>query len=221
MLPDLQGVKNPIDISECIANELNPRQKGKNVKNLTKNAAGREVTYPVTHLPIKIHDFSINELTMVPENISPNEPSQQTSTKADAESTRLEYERKQSRLQHKGLERLFPPPDFEAMRAEFANAYKCAITIGLGSVLVLATVLHFGVFWVGLGSTNNRFEQDVEIWIHFLVFLVAILIIVLGIDSSLIWAVRGWLNNDSIREDQVWDTARRQERNDAEIYLPA
>lgn len=45
-----------------------------------------------------------------------------------------------------------------------------------------------------------------------------ILFTVLGIGSSLIWAVVGWLSQkmDSIWEDQVWDTARRQGRNDAD-----
>lgn len=158
MLPICKESKS-IDISECVANEPNTRQKCKNVKNRTENAAGREVTDPVTHLPNTIHDFPSNGLTMVPINIPPNEPNQQTSSKTDIKPSRLEYERKQSRSQHRGLGRLFARPNFEAMRAEFANIDKRAITIGLGSILVKLTVLYFGAFLVGLDSTDKDFNK--------------------------------------------------------------
>jgi hypothetical protein len=50
------------DTPQSVAAELDPRQKRKSMKQRKEDHAGREVTDPVTHLPVTIHDSNKAEL---------------------------------------------------------------------------------------------------------------------------------------------------------------
>ena len=208
--------------SESVANELNPRQKRKNMKHMERDAAGREVTDPVTHLPITIHDSTNNELTMVPENVNLDGSGCRTSTETDFEPAQLEKQRKQLQIEHKGMEKLFPPPDFEFVRAQFARVYKLAITFGLGSILVTAVVLLIASRSISLNSPKSNTDKPSISWNRLLILPISILFVGLGAGSCLIWVTREWLSKkiDSIWEDQMWEAARKQEQNDADSSTP-
>lgn len=219
---EVEKNKKTSSTSEFIANELNPRQKRKNMKYMKRDAAGREVTDPITHLPITIHDSTGNELTMVPENIAPDGSGHQAPTGIDFESAQLEEQGDQLQLEHRGLEKLFPPPDFEVMRAQFANVYKLAITFGLGSVLITATVLLIVSRSINLNLPKSDHDKSSISWIRQLILPVTILIVGLGVGSGLIWVTREWLSKkiEDIWEGQMWDAARKQEQKDMDSSTP-
>lgn len=215
-------IKNAKNTSESVANELDPRQKRKNMKHMQRDAASREVTDPITHLPILIHDSTSNELTKVPENLLPDGSGHQSSTQFDTESNHLEHERKELQQEHSSLEKLFPPPDFEVLREEFANVYKLAFTFGLGSILIISIVLLIGSQLVSLYLANRKKDSLSMSSVRLIASQMILLVFGLVMGSGLIWFIRGWISKkiDDVWENQVWETARKQEQKDADTSAP-
>ena len=82
--------------TEVNAGIRDPRQKRKNMKRMKRDDGGREVTDPVTHLPVVIYDATDERLQKVPEN-EPSYGSQPwTSTAAQKSETQLDLESRQN-----------------------------------------------------------------------------------------------------------------------------
>ncbi|KAI9869979.1 MAG: hypothetical protein M1823_008886, partial [Watsoniomyces obsoletus] len=54
--------------TETVAGSSDPREKRKAMKKMKRNDGGREVTDPVTHLPVTIYDATPKDLKGAPEN---------------------------------------------------------------------------------------------------------------------------------------------------------
>lgn len=209
------------DTTQSAANELDPRQKRKSMKHMRRDNAGREVTDPVTHLPVIIHDSTANELKKTPENEPPPGSGPRTSTGFSGLSksgSQLQKETEDSQREHEGMEKLFPPPSFDAAQEKLAAIYRVAVGVGLGSVLFVAIVLSLGSHVIvtvrngGLGAN----------WLYLAVSSSVILIGGLLVGSGLIWGLQGWM---SIRirdtwDEEVWDAARSAEQEKAKSPTP-
>ena len=55
-------------VTDAVVGPINGKQKRKNMKHFKPNDGGREVTDPVTHLPIFIKDSTVKDLEKAPEN---------------------------------------------------------------------------------------------------------------------------------------------------------
>lgn len=212
------------DTSQAVPNTLDPRQKRKNMKHMTRDTTGREVTDPVTHLPVTIHDSTNEELNKVPENTPPSGLNSRSATGFSAASkseTQLEKETEQAQAEHRGMEKLFPPPSYQATEKELAQVYNVAITFGLGSVLAITVLMLVLSHLVSVITLSGNKEPSMS-WSRLLISSAIIVIIGIGIGSGLIFGVRGWLNKrvDNIWEDQVWAAARTQEQGIAESPTP-
>lgn len=92
---------------------LSPKQKRKGMKKRKEERAEREVTDPVTHLPVTIHDFTSAGLKELDENDPPSGTTARTATgvsnmsKSDSQ---LREEHEDMEEGGKAMQSLFPPP---------------------------------------------------------------------------------------------------------------
>lgn len=199
------------DTSEAIDNTLDPRKKRKNMKHMKRDHAPREVTDPVTHLKVMVHDTTGKELQTVPENEPPPGSNHRSATSASAGSktkSELEQERQEQQGAHQQMEKLFPPPSFAATKEDMASVYSLAFTVGTGSLFLTALVLLVGSHLISVRTDMQRS------WLHTLLLSSLLLLFGVGAGGSIIWGIRGWLTHriNDIWDEEVWDSARKQEQ---------
>ena len=214
-----QGEQDEKSATEVVAGALNPKEKRKAMKKTKRQGKGREVTDPVTHLPITIHDQTEKDLNASPENIpQPGEhhftaTGPQGVSKSDEE---LHIEKNKSQRAINGMQRLFPPPDIESTKKELAAIYERAVKVGLGSISTLSMVLF--LIPTMLGSPERKWG----LLPHWSTALSATLFLVLG--GGIAVGMGRWVHKKStdVFEDEVWDASRREEQAivDDEDELP-
>lgn len=211
--------------TEAVAAATDPRQKRKAMKHKKRSEGGREVTDPVTHLPIIIRDSTRKDLKSAPENIAAPGSHPSTATGVDgAKKSQSDLDAEQAEMQksHDGMQKLFPPPDFEDMKKELTRTYQFALTIGLGSVVLLVS-LAMALVRVLEPNSSRSHKGGGFPWVSF-VSTVAISAIPMVAGLAVIFALRGWLGKrvESIYNDEVWAAAREQERqsNESEDIIP-
>lgn len=204
---------NDGESTETTANEQDARQKRKNMKHMKRDTAGREVTDPVTHLPVTIHDSTSKELHKIPENNLPPDSSakRRSSRLKDASKSKrqLNKEQRQTQSEHRGMKKLFPPPHFEATHLELTEMYTKAITFGLvstGSTTVLVLIAAHSL----IGGREDTSSP------YLLVYLGIVLVVGALIGTGIILGVRSWLGKrvSDVWEAQVWEAAKEEEEND-------
>lgn len=209
------GDEHEADPPESSSNQLNPSEKGKERKHIGQDPETREVTDPITHLPVTIHDATDHELRAAPEN--ERRPDSSLTAKSRKQ---VEEEYDQVKKNHRGLLRLFPPPNFDAAREELATVYQRALLFGLGS-LVLVWLALLAAWPVAFGSTSQVQWDWQKSWPQVLHIMI-IAVPGLGISGGIIWAVREWAGYriKDIWESQVWEAARTEEENTANSPTP-
>ena len=207
------------DTSEALDNTLDPKQKRKNMKHLKRDHAAREVTDPVTHLRVMVHDTTNKEMKAVPENEPEPGSIARSATGGSAKSkgkSQLESESKEQQAAHSAMERLFPPPEFNAAKEEIASLYSLALTVGMSALLVITVVLIVGSHLIE-GSGDEPLT-----WPRLIISSSLLLITTGALGGSIIWALQGWLRNriHSVWEDELWDSARTQEQENVDSPIP-
>ena len=203
----------PVDTSEAIANETDPRKKRKAMKgrNPEKDKGSRKITDPVTHLPATIHDFTTKELNDAPANlaISGSEPATATGINAASKDEKqLKSEEDEIEEGGVGMQKLFPPPSFDSMKREIGGVYLtafavCSTAIGIIAFLTLGAAYTI----VGGKEQSSRTLQ---------VIATSIMLGGIATSAAALWICKGWLASkiDTIWQDNVWDAARLQERKE-------
>lgn len=205
------------DTSEVQAAQ-DPKERRKTMKKRDDDRADREVTDPVTHLPVKIHDFTKKDLKDAPENEPTPGSSHRTATglsqAANAKSTdNLNRETKEMDGIHAGMRNLFPPPEFDDVRRDISHVYRTAIIAGLGVVLSVA---------VGLLLLEKVF--DISARIESLILrkdssgksLSGLFLVLVGgaLGSLVVWTLATWTDKKigQIWESHVWESERHQHK---------
>ncbi|KAI8966183.1 hypothetical protein F5Y11DRAFT_215161 [Daldinia sp. FL1419] len=187
--------------TEAVASAVDPKEKRKAMKKTKRHGGGREVTDPVTHLPIVIHDQTEKDLNSAPQNIPAPGLHHYTATgpqgasKSDHE---LVTERDELQQTHNGMQRVFPPPDFERTKQGLAAIYEQGVYAGLALIGILAVVLLVvPTFLIGPGWS---------------ILFSTILFILLG--AATVIGMGKWIGKKTseIFEDETWDAARRGEQ---------
>ncbi|KAI1499585.1 hypothetical protein F5X99DRAFT_389415 [Biscogniauxia marginata] len=210
--------------TEAAASAVDPKEKRKAMKKTKRQGGGREVTDPVTHLPITIHDKTEKDLDSVPENEPEPGTHHFTATGpqgASKSEKELTAEREKLQRGHNGMQRLFPPPDFEHTRQELATVYQQAVCAGISVISVLAAVLFIlpGSF-SGHGLTGLPLEK--VSWFPRWSTMLKVTSFV-GLGAATILGMGKWANKkaNEIFDDETWDAARREEQavlsNDEEL----
>ncbi|KAK3372634.1 hypothetical protein B0H63DRAFT_485410 [Podospora didyma] len=221
--------------TETVAGSIDPKEKRKAMKKAKRHGGGREVTDPVTHLPMVIHDMTNKDLNSTPENEPDVGSDHRTMTGLSAASKsqqQLGTEKSEIDQSHDGMRNLFPPPDFEDTKREMMRTYRNALAFGLTSISALA-ILAIGVITLlqpnsGLGGTSGSgwLHRSTEFrgrsW-HW-PSVVTVLAATAGASFLLVQGISGWLSKKvrDIFEDEIWDAARCEElnRNKSEKELP-
>lgn len=188
--------------TEQVASTVDPKEKRKAMKKNKRQTGGREVTDPVTHLPIIIHDQTDKDLKSAPENEP--EPGEhhttatgpQGASKTDEE---LQKEWEIGQRGHNGVQKLFPPPKFAELKDELASAYQSTVRAGLSVIGVVAAVPFL------VSSLQGRLIPHWSTLLTVLGFL--------SVTLGTAWGMGRWISKkvDEIVEDETWDASRREE----------
>ncbi|KLU86039.1 hypothetical protein MAPG_05058, partial [Magnaporthiopsis poae ATCC 64411] len=197
--------------TESAASAIDPRAKRKAMKKTKRTGGGREVTDPITHLPIIIHDHTDKDLRSAEHNLPEPGTDHRTArglrgaTKSDEE---LDIEQEELQRSYNGMLKLFPPPDFDELRHELENIYQQALVAGLAITATLtATVVLFlcrGPVESPIGITGTLYGC-----ISNTIFVS----ICCAIVAASIMGVGTWVRNRvaALFDDETWDAARRGE----------
>jgi hypothetical protein len=199
------GTETPQDTSQVDPGSIDPKARRKSKKKKHKSERmEREVTDPVTHLPVRIFDFTDEALKEVKENEPPSGSTPETYTgwKAKAKSDeQLKKEMESMREGQEALNKQFPPPEFTEVRRGLEDIEKKAFTAGLvGIGIVVFSVL---ILERMLDAQHHSFTRRTVTWT------------ILGLAASAgVWAVaagvRDWLSKrvNGVWEDEIWDADR-------------
>ncbi|KAJ3568504.1 hypothetical protein NPX13_g6403 [Xylaria arbuscula] len=209
-----KGKKSEKSATETVAGTSDPREKRKAMKKKQRQGEGRQVTDPVTHLPITIHDQTEKDLSSVPENDPESGTHHTTATgPAGASKSEEKLQTEQETLQraYNGMSRVFPPPDFESTRRELAMVYRHAVLAGLSIIVALVTC-----FFIiplpfsrhqnsGLSDDSGRWHTPWSTFLSSVVFL--------GLGAATVLGMGQWVNKktNEIFDDETWDASRREE----------
>lgn len=192
------------DTTEGALAATDPKKARKNMKKFEADGTEREVTDPVTHLPIKIHDFTEKELKETPKNGPPVGSDVTTAAGAanmNKDNEQLRREEQDNKDGFGAMQSLFPPPDFAMTRDGITNVYKKAITAGLGLVsFSLISVI-----------TLFQFTRHTTGWSRGFFALMEIALCV-GTSAGVIIGIRQWTENkiNDAWETEVWQAERDQ-----------
>ena len=205
------------DNSQQSTGDMDPRQKRKNMKHMKRNDAGREVTDPVTHLPITIHDSTDKELKTIPENYPPSGSGPRTSTGFSAASkseSQIHSEQQESQEGYDGMRKLFPPPNFESAKERLTRAYGITIVVGLGAMMLAS----FATLLVNHIIRPNGPRS----WLSLLITTSIVTTVGLTLGGGILYGLRGYLQNkiNEIWDDEIWTAARVQEQQQSESPTP-
>ena len=200
-----------------ISGDMDPKQKRKMMKHMERDDAGREVTDPVTHLPIIIHDSTEKELKNIPENFPPSGSDPRTASGFSAASkseSQLHSDQQESQEGYDGMRKLFPPPNFEDTKEQLNKLYSLTVIVGLSAMLLasLATML-----------VNHLIRPSgPRSWLSLLITSSIVSIVGLTLGGGILYGLRGYLANkiDEIWDDEIWTAARIQERQQVESPTP-
>lgn len=200
------------DTSETAVGASDPQVQKKRRKKNKDERAEREVTDPVTHLPVRIYDFTTQSLEEIDENPSPFGSSSRTATGLDNKeksSRDLKDEHAELQRGHESMNALFPPPSFEELRTQLISTNKLGATVGLsGTAAIFMFILGAERFLRTERFANLVGVQDP----HGLLFVSGVWLLVglVGIFAvwELIGGVRAWTANriNDIWEEQVWES---------------
>ncbi|KAI0159877.1 hypothetical protein GGR52DRAFT_166015 [Hypoxylon sp. FL1284] len=187
--------------TEAVAGALDPKERRKAMKKAKRSGGGREVTDPVTHLPVVIHDQTNKDLKSAPQNEPepgvhpPTATGPQGASKSEEE---LSLEEQKLQRTHNGMQRLFPPPDFEHTKEQLAAVYQKAVFAGLTINASLAAVL--------LVCPTFLIERKWSLLFSTTIFGLLGAATVVGMGK--------WVNKrtSEVFEDETWDAARREEQ---------
>ncbi|KAL7939667.1 hypothetical protein V8C35DRAFT_287318 [Trichoderma chlorosporum] len=205
------------DTSQVDPDITNPRKKRKDSR---KERAEREVTDPVTHLPVKIHDFTDNALKELDVNEDPFEQSKRTQSGIDEKNkseAELHKEQNQSQDKHHALMNQFPPPDFDFLRKEVVAASSRGFFISLAGacgILVVTCVIREVIL------TDTHRDSGWAAVAQRLLPWLTLLIASAGASCVFIFGVRDWTAKkvDNAIKDEMWRSQHRHMKHEAKKY---
>lgn len=206
-LPQDQDEDGPAhDTTEGVMTEQDPKKARKSMKKFSADGSERQVTDPVTHLPVVIHDFTDKDLKGTAENEPPvgAEPPTRTGTdginKTDEE---MEDDRQHSQDSHKSMEVLFPPPEFDNTRQEITTVYRRAVEVGL-AIIVVGFLGIRSLFW---------FTRGADGWIKQFFHLIELTLSACVAVGTIVF-MRQWTDNKikNVWDVEVWQAERQKGR---------
>ena len=205
------GTEAAVDTSEVDMKSMDPKQRRKDLQKGKEQRAEREVTDPVTHLPVRIHDLTSKALEEVPKNEPPFGSTTRTATglsNKTKSSKQLQDESKGLQDGYNAMQSLFPSSDVEYLKQELEAAYKIAIIVGaVGAAIIVVLVVGLQKL-VGLKSfTTFSTDQRLPAWLIHIATWSAFATIAGVCIWALIYGTRDWMAKrvDGLLDDEVWE----------------
>lgn len=219
--------ENKKSATETATASIDPKEKRKAMKKSHPSHVGRPVTDPVTHLPVTIHDMTDDHLHSSPENVPGPDEDQRALTGISCENksrSQINLEKEELDRGLKGMRMLFPPPNFEDTKKEMMRTYRTAIWAGLAGMTFVGVIAVGLMYAVGSASPRNSgWLAKSGGWFNG-ISTTLILALAAGNVFALVTGITAWLSRkvSDIFEDEVWDSARRQEikSNQSEMEMP-
>jgi hypothetical protein len=187
-----------------------PKSRRKGFKRRKDERAERQVTDPVTHLPVTIHDFTSAALKDIPENDPPFGTMTKSATglsNKTKSNQQLQKELHELETGRESMQALFPPPNYDAMKQEIADINKRGLTVGLGgAAVVVGIALLLSQFLTSGAQTSAEHRQSGILGISVWALLATLTI---GAIVALIFGVREWTAKriDAVWKDEVWEAS--------------
>ncbi|SMR55043.1 unnamed protein product [Zymoseptoria tritici ST99CH_1E4] len=212
------------DTSEASPMAVDPKEQRKRQKKNKDERAERTVTDPITHLPVKIFDFTAESLEQVDEN----EPAVGTTVRtatglSNRRKSKKDLDNEQQDIQdgHDSISALFPPPSFDELRRELVSVNTLGLTVGLcGASAIILLALGAERF-----LRTERAARLIGIHDHHGLLFGSVLWLVLGLLSAasiweLIAGVRTWIRNrmEDVWEENVWEANRDAREQEARAH---
>ncbi|KJZ77486.1 hypothetical protein HIM_03210 [Hirsutella minnesotensis 3608] len=203
----------PKDTSQMNQDTTDPKQRRKQLKHRKRERAEREVTDPVTHLPVTIHDFTDEALEQLDFNYPPYGSTCETATglgNKRKSSEQLLREQFNMQRDHDMLINRFPPPDFDVLGQNLVAINKRGLTVGLAgiAIVIMASLtierLTMERIEVNRAQDGSSHTQG-SFWVKtIMVTAVAMAIVVVGVGDYTSRKIK------NIFQDELWDAQRRQ-----------
>ncbi|RDA89156.1 hypothetical protein CP532_2298 [Ophiocordyceps camponoti-leonardi (nom. inval.)] len=182
------------DTSQVSPGTAHPKQRRRKLRSRKRERAEREVTDPITHLPVMIHDFTSDSLAQLDYNDPPSGTTPETATgtagkhKSDEE---LEREQTSTQRDHDVLVDCFPPPELEALGRNMVALFERSLVLGLTGMAIIG--------WIVLRAA--------ELEPSTLGALAGIAAVI-----GLVMAVRAYAARkmDGLFRDELWEAQRRR-----------
>lgn len=207
----LSEERQEVDTSEADpATAADPKSRRKGMKKRGEERAEREVTDPVTHLPVTIHDYTGNDLKETPENDSPFGTTPRTATglrNKKKSGQQISHEKKEQQGARESMDALFPPPNFDAFRAELMQIHKTGVMVGLGGTAFILLCIF-------------ATQRTVVRWTNGPILWAVLSLVAAGSTWLLIKGVQQWMQNkiDSYWDDEIWEASRASGDRDAKAH---
>jgi len=198
----------PQDTSE-VTPATDPKQRAKKSKKKGDDGAERQVTDPVTHLPVTISDYTNEALEQVQENQQNYGSTARTATGSSNKgksSKDLEDELQHLRKERAAMQALFPPPNFDTVKEELSSVHKLGVTVGLvGTVLTITLVL-------GVERLLDAKILRESGWLLAATRWLVLLAVAGGLITALVLGVRDWMGKriDSVWDEELWEANRNE-----------
>ncbi|KAF2767431.1 hypothetical protein EJ03DRAFT_147874 [Teratosphaeria nubilosa] len=200
------------------------KQRRKGMTRRKDERAERQVTDPVTHLPVTIHDFTSEALDGLPENDAPFGSTARSATGLSNKSKsnkELQMEHHEMEQGRESMQALYPPPSYERIRQEVVAVNKLGITVGVVGIatIVLIALAMERVVSFATPEKARRNQGSSRVIISLAVKLVIPLASAGGI-WLLVAGVRGWMAkriNDAW-EDEMWEASRDSAQRGAKAH---
>ncbi|KAG6007973.1 hypothetical protein E4U21_005207 [Claviceps maximensis] len=209
------------DTSQVDAGSTDVKQRRKELKHKKRERAEREVTDPVTHLPVKIHDFTDDALKEATSSHPAFTSDQRTNTGSKHSSSKseahLKSEARDLKRQHASMQSMFPPPDFDNLNQSLTSIYSQGLTFGLAgiSLIVIAALLSSSDGESSQGATRGVADTKNKTGLYWLsrfyssfLFLCAAGAVIAGVRQ---YTARKISN---VFQDEIWEAHRQQLKRD-------
>ncbi|KAG5971803.1 hypothetical protein E4U55_001069, partial [Claviceps digitariae] len=212
------------DTSQVDAGSTDAKQRRKELKNKKRERAEREVTDPVTHLPVKIHDFTDDALKEATSSHAAFTRDQRTDTESkdsNKSQTRSRNGVQDLQTRHESLQSRFPPPDFDNLNQTLMSINSQGLTFGLvGISLIVIVAFFFSVGGSSQGATQGIASGKSETGLYWSMSRLYAASLILCAAGMVIAGARQYTARkiSNVFQDEVWEAHRQQLKSDTKNH---
>ena len=202
---------NGVSTSQAPSCQQDPKHNHNDTNHGKENDGEREVTDPITHLPVMIRDFTSQELKNALENIPLTGSQQLRSSDVGKLKSKIQSDRPmEGGESHATIERSFAP-GHEYAKTEFIRAFRFAVNTGMGVVLLIIGLIFFFVHLFNLSkelSSSSEVCRRPHANAVLATMILEAIVFVFGI-----WGFRRWVE---IKVDSFWANEERRSGRQSE-----